>query len=171
MFICNCLQKIFRHQTVTPVSDGREDVVEESERIVRFLLSPLHFKNGELRSNAFNPTQNSEDISVNRLELLPIEQTKPIEKKMAANNPNHHYVGFALHTKGSAMSCGAKDVIPEPLEDNEAHAEMKLGIVRVGQDISPELQAIKDELTDKCKLLMDPDPNNDGWNGEEPIYP
>lgn len=171
MFICNWLQKIFRRQSVTPTPEDVEDVVGESERIVRFLLSPLHFKNGKLRSNAFNPTPGSDEISVNRLEIIPIEQTKPIAKRMAITNPTGEYCGFALHTKRSAIACGAKEVIPDKLEDNEAHAELKLGIIREGLDIPPKMQVIKDELTDKCRLLMDPNPNEEGWKGEEPIYP
>lgn len=39
------------------------DKVGEQERIVRFLLSPLHFRpDGSLRPNSFNPSPNSESV-------------------------------------------------------------------------------------------------------------
>ncbi len=180
MFLCNWLRKIFscnqvpivgKCESKEPRVENEETKVEESERIVRFLLSPLHFKDGQLRPNAFNPTIGTDEVSVNRLEILPIDQTKHIAKSMAANHPNDHkYCGFALHTKHSAIECGAKDVVPDRLENNEAHAELKLGVVRKNQDLPPQLQEIKDNLVEGCKLLRDPNPDEDGWSGDEPIY-
>lgn len=168
MFFANWLKNIFCRNKV-PVGFDLS-VVGDSERIVRFLLSPLHFRNGRLRSNAFNPSVGSDEISVNRLEIISIERTKPIAKGMAVANSQGEYCGFALHTKSSAMSCGVRDVKPDALENNKAHAEIKLGIVRKDLEIPAEIMEIKDKLTERSKLLLDPNPEEDGWSGPEPIY-
>lgn len=145
--------------------------VGDKERIVRFLLSPLHFKkDGSLRSNAFNPTKDSDEVSVNRLDVTPIEKTKLIAKTMAARNLNNAYFGFALHTKQSAILCGVKDVTPDPIEGNIAHAEIKLGVVRENDEIPAEMLEIRDNLVERCKLLKDSNPDEDGWSGEVPVY-
>lgn len=171
MNLCSWFRKIFGRKEDSCKVD--RSVVGDSERIVRFLLSPFHIKkDGQLRSNVFNPTIETDEISVNRLEILSIEQTKPIAKRMAANRSgDDKYCGFALHTKHSAVACGAKDVIPEPLENNEAHAEIKLGVVRKDSEIPAEILEVKDKLAEKSKLLLDPNPDEDGWSGPEPIYP
>lgn len=147
------------------------DKVGDQERIVRFLLSPLHFKpDGSLRPNAFNPTKNTDEVSVNRLDRTPIEKTKSIAKTMAAKNGNNAYCGFALHTKQSAILCGVKDVVPDPIEGNNAHAEIKLGVVRENDEIPAEMLEIRDNLVEKCKLLKDSNPDQEGWGGEVPVY-
>jgi hypothetical protein len=147
------------------------DKVGEQERIVRFLLSPLHFKtDGSLRPNAFNPSPNSDEVSVNRLDITPIEETKFIAKTMAAKNSKHTYFGFALHTKQSAILCGVKDVVPDPIEGNNAHAEIKLGVVRESDEIPAEMLEIRDNWVERCKLLKDSNPDQEGWSGEVPVY-
>lgn len=147
------------------------DKVGDQERIVRFLLSPLHFKkDGSLRPNAFNPTQDTDEVSVNRLDVTPIEETKLIAKTLAAKNGNNAYCGFALHTKQSAILCGVKDVTPDPIEGNIAHAEIKLGVVRENNEIPAEVLEIRDNLVERCKLLKDSNPDQEGWSGEVPVY-
>lgn len=159
--------KMFSHDTSV------DDVVDDKERVVRFLLSPMHFKkDGSLRSNAFNPTLDTDEVSVSRLDKKPIEQTKEVAKLMASKNASQQnkYFGFALHTKNSALRCGAVDIVPEPTEDNDAHAELKLGIIRPNTQIPAELQVKIDSITQNSKLLIDPDPQEKGWKGEEPVY-
>lgn len=162
------LVKLFKRKQEPRVRMGK---VGNQERIVRFLLSPLHFKkDGSLRPNAFNPTKDSDEVSVNRLDVTPIEETKIIAKTMAARNPNNAYSGFALHTKQSAILCGVKDVTPDPIEGNIAHAEIKLGVVRENDEIPAEILEIRDNLVERCKLLKDSNPDEEGWSGEVPMY-
>ena len=166
-----CLDWLLKQFKRKQESRNMVDEVGDQERIVRFLLSPLHFKkDGTLRSNAFNPTKDSDEVSVNRLDVTPIEETKIVAKTMAAKNDKDAYFGFALHTKQSAILCGVKDVIPDPIEGNIAHAEIKLGVVRENDEMPAEMLEIKDNLVDRCKLLKDPNPDKDGWSGEIPVY-
>lgn len=162
------LVKLFKRKQELRIRMGK---VGDQERIVRFLLSPLHFKkDGSLRPNAFNPTKDSDEVSVNRLDVTPIEETKLIAKTMAARNPNNAYFGFALHTKQSAILCGVKDVTPDPIEGNIAHAEIRLGVVRENDEIPAEMLEIRDNLVERCKLLKDSNPDEEGWSGEVPVY-
>ena len=172
MCVINWLRNICKRNARSSQSVDMNEV-GRAERIVRFLLSPMHFrKNGELRSSAFNPTKGTKDVSVSRLEVLSIEQIKPIAKALAANNPkgDQCYYGSALHTKESAILCGAKDVVPEPLKENIAHAELQLGEVRENEDIHAETQEIRDNLAERCKLLKDPNTDKEGWSGDAPMY-
>ena len=170
MSLYNWFRKIFICDEIS--GDAVNAGVGDSERIVRFLLSPLHFKkDGKLRSNAFNPTPNTDEVSVNRLEIIPIARTKEIAKAMVASRSgNNKYCGFAMHTKLSAIECDAKDVVSDPIDGNKAHAEIKMGIVRKDLEIPAEITEIKDKLAEKSKLLLDPNPEEDGWNGPAPIY-
>ena len=102
--------------------------VSSSERLLRFVLSPLHInKQGLLRSNAFNPTVGTNEISVTRLEFSSVETCKRLAHKMDKIDKGvevRKYNGFCLLNKNIALSCGAKDVIGSPKEDNPAHADI-----------------------------------------------
>ena len=146
--------------------------VSATERLIRFIMSPLHFdKKGVLRSNAFNPTFDSNEISVTRLDYSSVEECKRLAHKMdcrdEAGKKGRSYSGFCLLNKAIAIACGAKDVVWSPTEDNPAHADILLEEVRVRTDgpIPTKIQMVADGLKEKSIYFKDPDPQRREWTG------
>jgi len=149
--------------------------VSPTERLLRFIMSPLHFnKNGELRSNAFNPTVDSNEISVTRLDYSSIEECKSLAHKMDkidSGRAMRSYSGFCLLNKSIAMDCGAKDVVWTPKKENPAHADILLEEIRVKTNgpIPAKIQMVVDSLRDKSIYFKDPNPQSERWMGS-PIH-
>ena len=143
-------------------------IVSDNERIVRFILSPVHFtKNGEqLRTSAFYPKINTEDVSVTRLDYSSTEHSKKLAHKMCSKGGKFQYCGVGLLTKAIAIESGAKDVVSFPTKDNPAHANIKFGIVRPNDAIPSEYLYILDNLLDKVLFFRDPDPDSPDWKGD-----
>ena len=144
--------------------------VSDSEKLLRFILSPLHFnKKGALRSNAYNPTVNSNEISVTRLDYSSIEECKRLAHKMDCSEGGkviRSYCGFGLLNKGTALACGAVDVVSTPKDNNPAHADILLETVRENGPLPAHLQLVVDALLDKSLFLRDPAPESEGWKGD-----
>ncbi len=144
--------------------------VSDSERLLRFILSPLHFnKKGALRSNAYNPTPNTNEISVTRLDFSTIEECKRLAHRMDHSEDGkvvRSYCGFGLLNKRIAMACGAIDVVGSPKEDNPAHADILLETVRENGPLPAHLQLVVDLLLEKSKYLRDPASEREGWEGD-----
>ena len=142
-------------------------VVSNEERLVRFILSPFHFtKDGkQLRTSAFNPSIGTEEVSVTRLDYSSIERCKELAHKMFSSG-KAQYRGFGLLNKAIAIECGAKDVVSAPIEENLAHANILLGIVRPNEAIPSEIMYILDNLLDKVVFVRDPNPDSPDWNGD-----
>ena len=158
-------RKKFSTQTIPPE-------VSSTERLLRFILSPLHFdKKGVLRSNAFNPTFDSNEISVTRLDYSSIKECKRLAHKMdykdETGKKGRSYIGFCLLNKAIAVSCGAKDVVWSPKEDNPAHADILLEEVRVRTDgpVPAKIQMVADMLKEQSVFFKDPNPQSNGWTG------
>ena len=162
--MCRFFHRRKNAQTAIPTE------VSESERLLRFILSPLHFnKKGALRSNAYNPTVNSNEISVTRLDYSSIEECKRLAHKMDCSEDGkvvRSYRGFGLLNKGIALACGAVDVIGSPKDDNPAHADILLESVRENGPLPAHLQLVVDSLLEKSKYLKDPSPESKGWKGD-----
>lgn len=148
--------------------------VDESERLVRFLLSPLHFKNGKLRANAFNPTKGTPEVSVTRLDYSTENKCKRLAKKVAKKASSikrpKEFKGFGLITKEIAKICGAKDVIRDPIFGNLAHAELLLPGTKENAAISARVQYVQDQLVSNTKVYFDPHPNYGKWDGDPLAY-
>lgn len=142
-------------------------VVSNKERLVRFILSPFHFtKDGkQLRTSAFNPSIGTEEVSVTRLDYSSIKRCKELAHKLFSGG-KAQYCGFGLLNKAIAIDCGAKDVVSSPVEDNPAHANILLGIVRPNDAIPSEILYILDNLLDKVVFLRDPNPDSPDWDGD-----
>lgn len=151
-------------KTIIPI------IVSNDERLVRFILSPLHFKNGKLRSNAFNPSVNSDEISVTRLDYSSAEECKILAHKMDSidSTPPKHYSGFCLLNKAIAIRCGSKDVIWSPKVDNHAHSDIIMPAPRADKNtpIPAEIQEVIDNLRDQSRYFEDPQPEAQEWKGE-----
>ena len=144
-------------------------VVSDAERLLRFVLSPLHFKKGKLRSNVFNPTKDSDAISVTRLDCSSVEECKRLAHKMDLikdGTPIREYCGFGLLNKHIAIECGVKDVVSAPVEDNPAHAHILVNEVREGDAIPASMQLVIDNLLERTKFFLDKNPKSKGWEGD-----
>ena len=144
-------------------------MVSETERLLRFVLSPLHFKKGTLRANVFNPTKDSDAISVTRLDYSSVEECKRLAHKMDLTKDGalvRQYWGFGLLNKRIALECGVKDVVSAPVEDNPAHAHILVNELREGDAIPASMQLVIDNLLERTRFFRDPNPNNKGWESD-----
>lgn len=149
--------------------------VDESERLVRFLLSPMHFKkDNTLRSNVYNPTRGTSEVSMTRLEYSTANKCKKLAKKIANNaskpNKQHTYMGFGLITKNVALNCGASDVVKDSICGNRAHAELILPGTKENVAIASRLQYVQDQLVSNTKVFIDASPQSSRWDGDVLIY-
>lgn len=149
--------------------------VDGSERLVRFLLSPLHFKkDNTLRTNVYNPTKGTSEVSMTRLEYSTTDKCKKLAKKIAGNasrpNKQQTFMGFGLITKSVAMQCGAIDVVKDSICGNRAHAELLLPGTKENVAIASRLQFVQDQLVSQTKVFLDDVPNSPHWNGNDLIY-
>ena len=144
-------------------------MVSETERLLRFVLSPLHFKKGKLRANVFNPTKESDAISVTRLDYSSVEECKRLAHKMDLTKdgtPVRQYWGFGLLNKLIAIECGVKNVVSAPVEDNPAHAHILVNEIREGDAIPASMQLVLDNLLERTKFFLDPNPKSLGWEAD-----
>lgn len=145
-------------------------IVSDEERLIRFILSPLHFKNGKLRSNAFNPSVCSDEISVTRLDYSSVAECKRLAHKMDTKDATtpKQYSGFCLLNKSIAIRCGAKDVRWSPKKDNPAHSDIIMPAPRADKNtpIPAETQEVIDNLRDQSRFFKDPHPEAQEWLGE-----
>lgn len=147
--------------------------IDESESLVRFLLSPLHFKKDKLRTNAYNPTKGTPEVSMTRLNYSNENKCKKLAKKIAKNasrkNSLKEFKGFGLITKKVALDCGANDVIKDPICGNLAHAELILPGTKENEAIASRLQFVQDQLVSKTKVFFDNHPESKSWE-DPPLH-
>lgn len=145
-------------------------IVSDEERLVRFIMSPLHFKKGKLRSNAFNPSVNTDEISVDRLDYSSVEECKIRAHKMDSkdSSPQKRYSGFCLLNKSIARRCGAKDVRWSPTKDDPVHSDIIMPMPRADKNtpIPAEILEVTDNLLEQSRYYADPHPEAKGWTGE-----
>lgn len=146
------------------------NTIENKEKMLRNIFSPINInpKKNTLKTNAFRPPANSDEISVNRLDYtnidfcreLAINDQRPLDKRS--------FFGFAMINVENIRNSGA-DVVYSPIKDkNLYHSDIKIGHIMVkGEQPPSEIAEIIRKLTKKSKLYIDPNPTNKKWEGEK----
>jgi hypothetical protein len=143
--------------------------IDESEEIVRVLLSPIHInKIDEIKPYAFQPPANSEDISVNRLTYTTLDICK--KQGLVMQNERNSFWGLGIMTAQYIKQVGF-DIVYSPIQnhpqyiDNLAHADIKIGYVKKeGEPLPVDITMKIKELIKLTQLKKDPNPTLEVWN-------
>jgi len=143
--------------------------IDESEEVVRVLLSPIHIhKSNEIKPYAFQPPANSEDISVNRLSYTSLDICKKLGLIM--HNDRNSFWGLGIVSVKNINQVGF-DVKYSPIQnhpqyaDNLAHADIKIGYIKQeGEPLPIDIILKIKELIKLTQLEKDPNPTLEIWN-------
>ena len=143
--------------------------IDDNERLLRNVFSPINInvKKNILKTNAFRPPSNSDEISVNRLNHTTIDFCRKLGVKDQNPDNKRAFFGFAEISAENVKICGA-DIVYSPIKDkNIFHADIKIGHIMVkGEQPPSEIASIIRELTKKSNLHIDPNPNSEKWEGK-----
>lgn len=143
--------------------------IQTDELIVRALYHPYHFRNNKLDKAAFKPQRGSNKISVMRHDWLQSDGCKTQAKRLQRDGKT--YMGFAALCAGKINDAGAEVV--DSREEYEGHADIQIKWKRGGggepgqPEEMIEINAVAKKLRDSARYYPDPDPDHDGWTGEE----
>jgi hypothetical protein len=143
--------------------------IDESEEIVRVLLSPIHInKSDEIKPYAFQPPANSEDISVNRLSYTTLYICK--KQGLIMQNDRNSFWGLGIMKAQNIKQVGF-DIEYSPIQnhpqyaDNLAHADIKIGYIKQeGEPLPIDITLKIKELIRLTQLEKDPNPTLEIWN-------
>jgi len=143
--------------------------INESEEIVRVLLSPIHInKSDEIKPYAFQPPANSQDISVNRRDYTTLDICK--KQGLIMQNERNLFWGLGIMKAQNIKQVGF-DIEYSPIQnhpqyaDNLAHADIKIGYVKQeGEPLPIDITLKIKELIKLIQLEKDPNPTIEIWN-------
>ena len=143
--------------------------INESEEIVRVLLSPIHInKSDEIKPYAFQPPTNSQDISVNRRTYTTLDICK--KQGLIMQNERNLFWGLGIVTVQNIKQVGF-DIEYSPIQnhpqyaDNLAHADIKIGYIKQeGEPLPIDITLKIKELIRLTQLEKDPNPELEIWN-------
>lgn len=153
--------------------------IDNNEYIMRTIFSPANFNNkGKLRPNYMRPQiskpdEDDETIASNKLSVTRYNYTN-IEfcrkhAKSHSSLPNRTYWGFARFIVKDIRDSGA-DVVFKPAEDNPAHANIVYPFCcKIGEPLDSKIELMIKQLVGKAKILQDPKPDSEKWEGENPL--
>lgn len=147
----NSLLKLFPLSKKKTIPDSFED----SEKILRSVYSPINInKNGDrIKSNAFKPPPDLDEVSVNRLSYTTPDFCKQLSKKN--QSVNRKFYGFALLYVKEIFKCEA-DIVYSPLEENKFHSDIKIGYKpEKGVPLPAKYQKKVKDLTDNSRFFKD----------------
>ena len=165
-------------------SDQEKDIpfdIDDSERIVRTLYDPIHFRilkakkpsdvqQHILKFKAYEPPVNLDEVSVTRLEYSSADFCKVFGRSKESPDPakRRKYYGLGVILVREIKAAKAKIKYTANYTDenyNPAHSDIYFGIVREkDKPVSGELQLMMDQLTDITRVYKDNDISADVWN-------
>jgi len=138
------------------------------EIINRFIYAPINIdsKKNSLKTNAFTPPFNSQELSVNRHNYSTVSEMKKIAKKGSNPESSRSFHGFGILTVNQILSTTSQIIYTPILEPsnnrNIFHSDILLGYTLIrGEEKPPELTKKIKDLTKSCKLFIDPNPESD----------
>jgi hypothetical protein len=143
--------------------------INESEEIVRVLLSPIHInKSDEIKPYAFQPPANSQDISVNRRDYTTLDICK--KQGLIMQNERNLFWGLGIVSVKNIKQVGF-NIEYSPIQnhsqyvDNLAHADIKIGYVKQeGEPLPIDITLKIKELIRLTQLEKDPNPALEIWS-------
>ncbi|MFN8257702.1 MAG: hypothetical protein U0W24_18550 [Bacteroidales bacterium] len=152
-----------------PDSKNISHIISNDEKIVRSIFTPINISKDQktIKSNAFKPPADSDEVSVNRLNFTNCDFCKAISKRIEMPLSDRNYFGLALLYANEIKDCNA-DLEYTPKLDNIYHADIKIGfIVKKGEPLPSEFQQKVNNLTKKARLFKDENPKSNKWDGKE----
>ena len=152
------------------------DTIDDTERIVRTVYEPVHLhkKTRELKFKAFESPVGMDEMSVTRLEYSSVDFCKQFGKANEIPDKRRNYYGLAvlLVSQIRAIVVEEKnyrgDVVYSPIDENESHADIKLGwSIEMGKEYTGEQQYMMDTLVEKAKMYPDNNKEAEVWDGPE----
>lgn len=154
------------------------------ERIMRTIFHPANFdkKGVKLRSNFMRPPSDPDEedemiasnkLSTTRYDYAGLEFCRA-HARHHQSEPRRHYWGFgrfvvnelteACVIDGQSHACV---VMPKPVDDNPAHANINLGFrAAVGEPLDGQVQEYIKKLAESAEVLQDPAPTSTVWTGQ-----
>lgn len=176
--IFNLFKKKSKKDTLPHLELISEDFKDE-DRITRTIFSPINLKKKKkdvLNANIFIPPYESEDLSVNRLDYTETNFIKRISKLIEQPDKLRKYHGISVLNVLQIKKAKA-DIVYTPTYinndkvvdfPNPVHSDIKIGhIVVRGQTLPAHISLKIDELVSSSRVYVDPNPDEDVWNGAE----
>lgn len=147
--------------------------VANEEMIVRAIFSPFHVdaKKGKLKSAAFDPTPETDEISVMRVSILGPHRCKSHARKLENPEVQKAFRGFAVLSLRE-MRAISLAVLDSRRGNFLGHADIKSGVFMPPRGVpkAPEqikaLRALADMLVSKSRYCSDPNPQLRKWTGD-----
>jgi hypothetical protein len=96
--------------------------IEDSEKIVRAIMSPYHFdKKGNLRPGAFRSAPGTDEVSVVRQTQMGSDFCKSKAKEIAVKTANKTYRGLAVLIAARIRTVGAQVIDSQHIYCGHAH--------------------------------------------------
>lgn len=138
--------------------------IDDSERIVRVLMNPRHFKGELIKWNCFRSKPNQDEVSVIRVEYCDEQFCKNWGRHIEKFDKTSNYFGLAalLTDEIRKLDCDVKFTPSE--ETHDFHADIVLGhILEPGKPPPPEIKLKMEELANIARKYKDSQPQEDEW--------
>jgi len=141
--------------------------IGDRELIVRGILDIHLDKKGKLKSNAFRPKANTDDVSVMRHDYMGSDACKVTARGLA--HGTIEYRGLAVLLASEVRRAGSQ--VTDSREGNYCgHAHISHGIVVPPDEPVPSEQTLRlderlRELRITARYYADPEPPKDAWTG------
>lgn len=152
----NSLQ-LFKNKEELSFFQEIPEFVEDIEIVVRVIFYPQNVTKGQktLKANAFRSPSGMDEVSVIRLDYSSEDFCKQHGKNIQNTEHQRAYFGLAKISCSDIRNAKA-DVISSPLENNLAHADIKIGYVcQKGEQLPSEYSLKLDEMAKKAILYED----------------
>lgn len=147
--------------------------VADDERILRAIYSPYHLdKKNNLKHQAYDPTPQTDEVSVMRLEHMGSRLCKRKAKSLENAAQSKVYRGFAV-LKTRSVRASQMDVT-DSRKNYSGHADIRflmdeLKTREPGEPLAPEAQKrfkdMKAALLLASNYVPDPNPHTVSWQG------
>lgn len=127
--------------------------IDDSEEIVRGIFSPYHIKkNGTLKLQAFQPSYDTDEVSVMRLSWMGLDLCKQKAKEMErlTAKPPKTLITLACLVTGKVRKGGLE--VLDSRKYFDGHADIKLGIIIPKREPLPPKQLMR--LNERIKYLI-----------------
>lgn len=154
-------------QEQVAVSQLIPSFVANDETIVRVIFYPKHVTKDKktLKANAFRSPSGIDEVSIVRLSYSTEDFCKHHGKNIQVPDDDRAYFGLATINCKQIRDLDA-DVVSSPLENNQAHGDIKIGyICQKGETLPSPYRFKVDEIAKASVLHEDKDPLAENWTG------
>lgn len=161
------ISKLFKGILPTSKRDIPSEIVD-SEKIVRAVYSPVNLdkKRRRLNNNFYKPPNDSDEVSVNRLDYTTFHFLKELALRFENTESRRNYFGFA-ELNASTIRSVDFDVVYSPIikpVENLFHSDIKTEyLVERGVPIPAEIKSKMLKLSKKAILIEDGNPSEMNW--------